>query len=84
MSTKPKILIVDEPTRGVDIGAKAEIHRMLREYADSGNGVIVVSSEMPEVLGLCDRIVVMHEGVIAGEIAGDGATEEQLINLAVG
>ena len=62
LATSPKVLIVDEPTRGIDIGAKAEIHRLLREYANAGNGVIVVSSEMPELLGLCDRIIVLHEG----------------------
>lgn len=83
MATRPKALIVDEPTRGVDVGAKGEIHRMLRSYANEGNGVIVVSSEMPEIIGLCDRIIVMHEGVMSGEIPGLGATEEQIIQLAV-
>lgn len=83
MATSPKILIVDEPTRGVDVGAKGEIHRMLRDYANSGHGVIVVSSEMPEIIGLCDRIIVMHEGRISGIVPGIGATEEQLIHLAV-
>ena len=84
MSTQPKVLIVDEPTRGVDVGAKGEIHKMLRDYANAGNGVIVVSSEMPELLGLCDRIAVMREGRLAGEVAGAVATESALINLAVG
>lgn len=84
LATKPKVLIVDEPTRGVDVGAKGEIHRMLREYADAGNGVIVVSSEMPEIIGLCDRIVVLHEGTVAGELSGEDATEEKLVRLAVG
>lgn len=84
MATRPKVLIVDEPTRGVDVGAKAEIHRMLREYAEAGNGVMVVSSEMPELLGLCDRIVVMREGRISGEVSGAIATERDLITLAVG
>ena len=83
MATEPMILIVDEPTRGVDVGAKGEIHRMLRDYANAGHGVIVVSSEMPEILGLCDRIIVMHEGVIVGEMPRAVATEESLINLAV-
>ena len=84
MATSPKVLIADEPTRGVDVGAKGEIHRMLRDYADQGNGVIIVSSEMPEVVGLCDRIIVLHEGAIAGEVPGSSATEENLISLAVG
>ena len=84
LATSPKVLIVDEPTRGIDIGAKAEIHRLLREYADAGNGVIVVSSEMPELLGLCDRILVLHEGALAGEVNGRTATEQELIHLATG
>jgi inositol transport system ATP-binding protein len=84
LATAPKVLIVDEPTRGIDVGAKAEIHRLLREYADAGNGVIVVSSEMPELLGLCDRILVLHEGALAGEADGRTATEQELIHLATG
>ena len=84
LATRPKVLIVDEPTRGIDIGAKAEIHRLLREYADAGNGVIVVSSEMPELLGLCDRILVLHEGALAGEVSGRTVTEQQLVHLATG
>ena len=84
LATAPKVLIVDEPTRGIDVGAKAEIHRLLREYADAGNGVIVVSSEMPELLGLCDRILVLHEGRLAGEVDGRTATEQELIHLATG
>jgi len=83
-ATLPKVFIVDEPTRGIDVGAKAEIHRLLRQYADAGNGVIVVSSEMPELIGLCDRILVLHEGRLAGEVAGSAATEEALIHMALG
>ncbi len=84
LAMKPKALIVDEPTRGVDVGAKGEIHRMLREYASAGNGVIVVSSEMPEIIGLCDRIIVLHEGCISGEVEGATASEAQLASLAFG
>jgi ABC-type sugar transport system ATPase subunit len=84
MATQPKVLIVDEPTRGVDVGAKGEIHKMLREYASEGNGVIAVSSEMPEIIGLCDRVIVLREGRVAGEVPGAEATEERLIELAVG
>jgi ABC-type sugar transport system ATPase subunit len=84
LTTKPRILIVDEPTRGVDVGAKVEIHRILREYAQAGNGVIVVSSEMPEIIGLCDRIVILREGSVVGELPGRDATEEKLVKLAVG
>jgi len=84
LAVSPKVLIVDEPTRGIDIGAKAEIHWLLREYADAGNGVIMVSSEMPELIGLCDRIIVLHEGRLAGEVSGETATERELIHLAMG
>jgi ABC-type sugar transport system ATPase subunit len=84
LATAPKVLIVAEPTRGIDIGAKAEIHSLLREYADAGNVVIVVSSEMPELLGLCDRIIVLHEGILVGEADGRTATEQELLQLATG
>ena len=84
MATHPEVLIVDEPTRGVDVAAKSEIHRMLRDFAAEGHGVFVVASEMPEVIGLCDRIIVLHEGQRAGEVSGADATEEQLIRLAMG
>jgi len=84
LAASPKVLIVDEPTRGIDVGAKVEIHRLLREYAKAGNGVIVVSSEMPELIGLCDRILVLHEGRLAGEMSGAEATEQGLIHLAMG
>ena len=81
---EPAVLIVDEPTRGIDVGAKVEIHRLLREYAAAGHGVIVVSSEMPELIGLCDRIIVLREGRVTGEIAGAAATEQALLALALG
>lgn len=76
------ILIVDEPTRGIDIGAKAEIHRLLRELAASGKALIVISSELPELLGLAHRILVMCEGRISGELAIADATQEALMALA--
>jgi len=84
LAASPRVLIVDEPTRGIDVGAKIEIHRLLREYAEKGNGVIVVSSEMPELIGLCDRILVLYEGQVAGEVSGMAATEQGLIHLAMG
>jgi ribose transport system ATP-binding protein len=76
------ILIVDEPTRGIDVGAKAEIHRLLRELAASGKALIVISSELPELLGLAHRILVMCEGRINGELAAADATQEALMALA--
>ena len=66
----PKVLILDEPTRGVDIGAKSEIYRIIDELAKKGIGVIVISSELPEIIGTCDRVLVMREGHIEGEVGG--------------
>ena len=82
LAIEPRILIVDEPTRGIDVGAKKEIHHLLRSLADSGVGVIIISSELPEVMGMSDRILVMHEGAIVAEYAGEDATEENIIRSA--
>ncbi len=84
LAIKPRILIVDEPTRGIDVGAKREIHHLLRQLAREGVGVIMVSSELPEILGMSDRILVMHEGTIAGELAANEATEERIMTFASG
>ncbi len=84
LSLSPKILIVDEPTRGIDVGAKAEIYRLLRALADQGTAVIAISSDMEEVLGISDRIAVMHEGAIAGILTRKEFSEEAVMNLAVG
>lgn len=83
ISVNPKIIIMDEPTRGIDVGAKTEIHKLLRELAQSGVGVIVISSELPELIGVCDRVVVIREGRVAGELSG-AMTEEAVIRLASG
>ena len=80
----PDILIVDEPTRGIDVGAKSEIYEFLRQLSDEGISIIVVSSELPEVLAISDRIYVMHEGTIVAEISGDKATEETIMKYASG
>ena len=82
LATNPEILIVDEPTAGIDIGAKEEIHRLLRELSDGGMSIIVVSSELPEVISICDRILIMKNGKIVAEM-GDGATQEEILNKAV-
>ena len=82
LAIKPKILIVDEPTRGIDVGAKKEIHFLLRTLAENGVGVIMISSELPEVLGMSDRILVMHEGAIVAEFESADATEEKIIRAA--
>src|SRR5690606_22965151 len=84
LATHPRVLLMDEPTRGVDVGAKSEIHHILRNLADQGVGVIVISSELPEIIGLCDRALVVHEGRLAGEVAGVDMTEEALLRMASG
>jgi ABC-type sugar transport system ATPase subunit len=81
--TDAAVLIVDEPTRGVDVGAKTEIHRRLRALAEEGRALLVISSELPEVLALADRILVMCEGGLRGELPGQGATAEQILALAL-
>ena len=83
LATRPKLLVLDEPTRGVDVGAKAEIYAIIDELAHSGVAVLVVSSELPEVLGLADRISVMAGGRIVGELARAEATEEAILALAM-
>ena len=79
---KPGLLMLDEPTRGIDVGAKAEIYSLLRKLADDGVGVLFVSSDVPEILGLADRVLVMSRGVLAGELNGDTASEEEILTLA--
>jgi ribose transport system ATP-binding protein len=84
LSMRPKLLIFDEPTRGIDVGAKSEIYRLMRELADQGVGILMVSSDMEEVIGVSDRIAVMHEGAIAGFLDRSRFTEENILSLAVG
>jgi ABC-type sugar transport system ATPase subunit len=78
----PRILIVDEPTRGIDVGTKAEVHNLLRELAAQGTAVILISSDLPEVLSVAHRVLVMREGIITAELVGDQATEEQVVKFA--
>ncbi|MBB5538911.1 sugar ABC transporter ATP-binding protein [Rhizobium giardinii] len=84
LAVNPKVILMDEPTRGIDVGAKSEIHRLLRDLARSGIGVVVISSELPELLGLCDRVLVIREGSVMGEIEGDAMSEEAIMRLASG
>lgn len=84
LSTSPAVLIVDEPTRGIDIGARAEIHKILRQLAESGVGIIMISSEMEEVLSISDRILVLREGRIAAELDGCEANQEMVVSYAIG
>lgn len=80
----PKVLIMDEPTRGVDVGAKREIYQLMNELTDRGVSIIMVSSELPEILGMSDRILVVHEGKISGELTKAEATQEKIMTLATG
>jgi rhamnose transport system ATP-binding protein len=82
LATNPRVLMLDEPTKGVDVGAKFEIHEIVRRQASQGLGCLVASSDLPEVLSLCHRVIVMREGRIQGELAGAAATEEAVMHLA--
>ncbi|MFC7705413.1 sugar ABC transporter ATP-binding protein [Plastorhodobacter daqingensis] len=84
LATRPRVIILDEPTKGIDIGSKAAVHDFMSELAGQGLAVIMVSSEIPEVLGMSDRVIVMREGRIAGEFAGPTMTPENLVRAAVG
>jgi ribose transport system ATP-binding protein len=84
LALRPKVIIFDEPTRGIDVGAKAEIYRLMRDLADSGVAIVMISSDMEEVLGVSDRIAVMHEGALAGVLSHGQFSEEAVMNLAVG
>jgi ABC-type sugar transport system ATPase subunit len=83
LAPEPRVLILDEPTRGVDVGAKAEIHRRIRELADAGMATLLISSDLPELLTLSDRILVMGAGRITGELPGDSASQEEILALAL-
>ena len=80
--TEPEVLLLDEPTRGIEVGAKYEIYQLILDLANKGKTVIMVSSEMPELLGVCDRIVVMSGGRVAGEVDARNTTQEEIMTLA--
>lgn len=84
LATDCDIILFDEPTRGIDVGAKQEIYELINDLAESGKGIVLISSEMPELIGMSDRIIVMHEGVIAGELSKDEASQERILHLASG
>ena len=84
VGTRPEVIIMDEPTRGIDVGAKRDIYDLMNELTANGVSIIMVSSELPEVLGMSDRILVIHEGRIAGELAHDEATQEKIMTFATG
>jgi rhamnose transport system ATP-binding protein len=84
LATSPRIIILDEPTKGIDIGSKAAVHALMGELAAGGLSIIMVSSEIPEILGMSDRVIVMREGRIAGVFAREGLTAERLVRAAAG
>ena len=84
LAMKPRVIMFDEPTRGIDIGAKSEIYRLMRSLADAGVAVVMISSDMEEVIGVSDRVAVMHQGGITGILAWDQCSEENILRLAVG
>jgi L-arabinose transport system ATP-binding protein len=83
LAAGPRVLILDEPTRGIDVGAKAEIYRLIDELASEGLGILFISSELPEILGMSDRILVMQNGRITGELQAQEATEQRILELAM-
>jgi ribose transport system ATP-binding protein len=84
LSSGVDVLIIEEPTRGVDVGAKAEVYKLLRAFSDAGGAVLVLSRETPELIGLCDRLLVVHGGAIVAEMAAEGATEHGILHSAIG
>jgi len=84
LATKPRVIILDEPTKGIDIGSKAAVHAFMAELAAEGLAVIMVSSEIPEILGMSDRVIVMREGLIAAELAHEDLSPETLVRHAAG
>jgi ABC-type sugar transport system ATPase subunit len=84
LTLKPRVLILDEPTRGIDVAAKAEIHALMNQLAQEGVGVLMISSELPEILGVSDRVLVMHEGRVTGEFARAEANQDDIMRAATG
>ena len=84
MQLNPRVVVIDEPTRGVDIGAKQQIYRFIAALAAEGRSVIVISSEMAELIGICHRIIVMRNGRVVGEVAGEAMNEHAIVVLATG
>ncbi len=84
LANKPKVIILDEPTRGIDVGSKSEIYRIVNQLAGEGVSVILVSSELPEVINMCDRVYIMSEGHIRGEISRSEFSQEKIMDYAAG
>jgi len=84
LAIRPAVLILDEPTQGVDVGSKSEIHALMSDLAEEGVAILMISSDMPEILGMSDRIAVMHAGSVAGILSRADATQERILSLALG
>jgi ABC-type sugar transport system ATPase subunit len=84
MATRPSVLLLHEPTRGIDVGAKAEIYRILQDLAAEGMAILIVSSELPELISQCDRILVLYGGRVTGQFTREEATEESILACATG
>jgi rhamnose transport system ATP-binding protein len=84
LATEPRVLIIDEPTRGIDVGTKAEVHRLLSGLLGRGMAILMISSELPEVLGMADRVVVIHEGRVTAQLAHAQMSEERIMAAALG
>ena len=84
LARQPKVLIFDEPTRGIDVGAKSEIYALMDRLASDGVAILMISSDLEEILGMSDRVVVLHEGRLAGELPRERMTEEAIMHLATG
>jgi rhamnose transport system ATP-binding protein len=84
LATNPRVLILDEPTQGIDVGAKSEIHRLMCDLAEAGMAIIMISSELPEILGMSDRIAVMRGGTVVGVMERSEATQQRIVELALG
>ena len=83
MFTEPEVLILDEPTRGIDVGAKYDIYCLINQMVEEGKSVIMISSEMPELIGMCDRIYIMNEGELKGELSAEEATQEKIMSFII-
>jgi len=84
LAANAKVLILDEPTKGIDVGSKASIHKMMSDLANQGKAILMISSEISEILGMSDRILVMNEGILAAELSIDDATQEKVLEAALG
>ena len=84
LSTKPEIIILDEPTKGIDVRSKSAVHEFMGELVDSGMSIIMISSELPEILGMCDRVVVMYKGLIKNILDVSKTSSEEIVGLASG